>query len=419
MLILSGTTEQIQVVLSGSVTTNQLSCVSCWRDVTTTAYTPGRTAINTNNTTDIDVVPAPSVSTQRVIDTISVFNKDTANATVTVKLDIGGTEYIIFKATLVPDGRLTYTEGAGWDVYAPSNIVTLNGYNSGYSDYAAIADPTTPGAGVLRVYAKLISGRAMPKWVPQSGVDCICQPSLFNNSIILYTPTSGTTVTGGFGTLWAKGSSAGTVNTPTPVSTSPAIINQIKRTRHVNAVTTTNQVMGITATASGQPQHWRGNSAGLGGFFFFCRFVIELWPANSCRIFVGMTPGTAEAAASDTFPVNSVGLWHDTTHGNNVLYFATKDASTLTLGTAIPSAVIAAGQGFDLYIYCPPNDSNIYYRVDDINAGTTLIDTSTSTTLPANTVFLGPQATVSNGTANITATTVGIGVARIYVESDF
>jgi len=43
---------------------------------------------------------------------------------------------------------------------------------------------------------------------------------------------------------------------------------------------------------------------------------------------------------------------------------------------------------------------------------------NTSTTLPANTAFMGPQCAMSNGTANTTVTTVAIGVAGVYTETD-
>lgn len=116
MLILTATTDNVQVVLGGSVTTNQLQCVSCWRDITTTAYTPGRTVASTSNTTDVNLVPAPASSTQRVVDYLSVFNADTASATVTIKLDANGTEYILFRALIGTGERVEYQEGLGFRV---------------------------------------------------------------------------------------------------------------------------------------------------------------------------------------------------------------------------------------------------------------------------------------------------------------
>jgi len=276
----------------------------------------------------------------------------------------------------------------------------------------ATTNPSAPSNGLLW-YARKIGGRVLPKWIGPSGVDVPVQPALFGNNIVMYTPTSGTTATGGFGTLWAKGGSSGTVDTPTLTS---GITNQIKRTRHRNVVTTTNQAMGIISTASGMPMVWRGNAAGQGGFFFFARFVVTDYPAASIRIFAGLTAGTAEVVTSDTVANNTAGFWHDTSDNASTCAFVTRDAATTNKVTF--TCALAAGQGFDVYIFAKPNDSTIYYRVDDINAGTTLVDSSTGTNLPAATTFLGPQVEISNGTANTTVNTVGIGVNRIYVESD-
>lgn len=117
MIVLTETTDNLQVVLGGAVTTNQLQCVSSWRDITTTAYTPGRTVVSSNNTTDVNIVAAPASSTQRVVDLLSVYNADTADATVTIKLDANGTEYILWKDVLSPGNTVRFIEGAGFNVY--------------------------------------------------------------------------------------------------------------------------------------------------------------------------------------------------------------------------------------------------------------------------------------------------------------
>ena len=117
MIVLSQTTDKIQVVLAGAVTTNQCQCVACWRDITTAgAYTAGRSLANTNSTTDVDLIAAPAASTQRIIDYLSVYNNDTASVTVTVKYDASGTDYILWKGTLTTGQRLEYENGKGWTV---------------------------------------------------------------------------------------------------------------------------------------------------------------------------------------------------------------------------------------------------------------------------------------------------------------
>ncbi len=114
MIVLSETTDNLQVVLGGSVTTNQLQCLTSWRDRTSTTFVAGRTVTNTNNTTDVTIAAAPASSTQRLIDLISIYNNDTAAQTVTVKLDANGTEYIYYKGILGVGETLTYQEGDGW-----------------------------------------------------------------------------------------------------------------------------------------------------------------------------------------------------------------------------------------------------------------------------------------------------------------
>jgi len=117
MLILTETTDNLQVVLNGAITTNQMRCMACWRDITTSAFTPGRTVTDTNNTTDVNVVASPAASTQRVVDYLSIYNADTVAGIVTVKFDANGTEYILFKCTLSTGERLDYAEGQGFNVY--------------------------------------------------------------------------------------------------------------------------------------------------------------------------------------------------------------------------------------------------------------------------------------------------------------
>ena len=125
MIILSETTDNLQVVLGGTVTTNQLECMSSWRDVTTTDYTPGRTLVATNNTTDVNLVGSPAGSTQRVIDFVNVYNKDTVAAVVTIKFDANGTEKMLWKGSLSAGEGLQYVEGVGWQKLSTGGAVQI------------------------------------------------------------------------------------------------------------------------------------------------------------------------------------------------------------------------------------------------------------------------------------------------------
>lgn len=284
----------------------------------------------------------------------------------------------------------------------------------------ATANPSVPAADNIYFYARKISGRVMPKWMPPTGVDVVIQPALFGNKIVTFAPSSGTVGTGSvaFSPAWT---SNGTVSHPTPSNTSPAISNQMKRTRYANVVTTTNQQLGPRFNAASEQQFWTGNAAGLGGFYFVTRFIVELYPASTVRIFAGLTStATGSVAISDTVLANTCGLWHDTTDpstGAGAFNFVTKNAATATKQPITLSNAIAAGNSYDFYMFCPPNSSTLYWRLDDIVNNVTY-ENSTSTTLPVNTAFMQPQVQMSNGTANTTVTTSAIGIVGIYVESD-
>lgn len=320
------------------------------------------------------------------------------------------------------------TTPAGTDQFAVNQAGTskmetaaqlfTNEVHAGYSEYTGIADPATPATGSLRFYSQSFAGRMLPKFITASGVDVTLQPALFGNAMQLFSPAGSTVGTGvnPFGAVWT---SNGTVSTPTPVTTAPAIANQMRRTRYANIVTTTNQQLGPRCNAADQQQFWRGNAAGLGGFFFFSRFIVELIPAATVRIFAGLTGASATASVciSDTVVNDTCGLWHDTTDSLTTFNLVTRNQATTTKTAMTVANSIAAGNAYDFFMWCAPNGATIFAQLYDINNNLT-VTANTATTLPTATVFMQPQVQMSNGTANITVTTVAIGVVKIYVESD-
>lgn len=133
MLILSNTTDKIEVVLGATVSTNELQCVTSWRDRTSTTFVAGRNITNTNSITAVDISGSPTASTQRIIDHINIYNRDTSTADVTVKYDANGTEYILFSTPLSTGEMLEYSEGKGWVVFnsiGSQKVSLFNGVNT-------------------------------------------------------------------------------------------------------------------------------------------------------------------------------------------------------------------------------------------------------------------------------------------------
>lgn len=111
---LTTTNDKIQVVLGGAVATNQLQCLTTYKVYTTTTTTDGKVAVNTNNTTDVDLAGAPLSGETYDIQNINVFNKDTVAQTVTIKLDVSGTETILYKGVVGVNDVISWTAEGGW-----------------------------------------------------------------------------------------------------------------------------------------------------------------------------------------------------------------------------------------------------------------------------------------------------------------
>ena len=370
-------------------------------------------------------VPA---STTAFIRTITIVNTDSASHT--FQLFIGGTaasNAITPVYTVAAGGQAVYEDGLGWQFFTSGgSLITSSGgavtneIHTGYSEYQAISLPAVPAIDTLRFYGRKLGGRMIPKWTPPSGVDQAVQPQLWGNHIVQYYPSSstngGTATLGGFGQSWTAG---GTVSHPTPASGS--LMASIHRTRYANVVTTQNQTLGLSSIGSGVGLNWfRGDGSGRGGFFMHVRYSVELWAAATCRIWVGLQSSTTSLAASDisAWTGDLCGFAHDTTDAGTQMWFVTRDNVT-TNKASITVPTIAAGNVYDFFIYCKPGDSTIFYRMDDLVNGTTIVDTSVTSNLPRTTIFMGPVIQMSNGTANTTVTTVAPGIAKVYIESDY
>jgi len=142
MLILDNTTDSLEVILGGAITTNQLDCTASFREITTTTFEPRTFDISTNGSTAVTLVSAPAASTQRVIDEVSIFNTDTVNAIVTVRYNRNGTFRRQFQTTLAPNEKLQYTDKNGWAVYATTGAIkqSINqGANASSSNWSTLA----------------------------------------------------------------------------------------------------------------------------------------------------------------------------------------------------------------------------------------------------------------------------------------
>ena len=115
--------EKIQLVLDGAITTSQLKYNCSYCDIASTGmvFPVLNSYGESNNTTDVDIVAAPTSGQSRVIKTITIFNSDSVSANILIKKDVSSTDYSIISCLLQVGDTLQYNEGAGWSVIKNSD----------------------------------------------------------------------------------------------------------------------------------------------------------------------------------------------------------------------------------------------------------------------------------------------------------
>lgn len=271
---------------------------------------------------------------------------------------------------------------------------------------AQSTEPSTPAAGLMRYYSKSIAGRLMPKFMGPSGLDSALQPALFSNGIQVYLPgtTTAVNVIGG-----PALTAVGTISHPGLAVTN--LVTQTSRWITTSAATANSASEARIAVA----RVWRGNAAGLGGFFHRSRFSIESTTPLQ-RAFIGFTGVTTAIATTQVISAltTCIGIGFDSSETTLYIYHndAAGTATKINLGANFPSNSVSTM--FDLTLFCPPNESFINYEVKNLNTGAVATGTIT-TDLPLNTTFLAYHAYMNNGG---TAAAVILGQARIYTETD-
>lgn len=129
---LTATTHSLEVA---TATTATLDVVTSWTDIdksgASTVTTPGSNQAQVSSATTTTVVAAPGATVYRVITHVSLRNAHASSMqTVTVKKDVGGTEYTILIATLYAGESLIY-DGKRWTHFDSNGLPKLNALQAG------------------------------------------------------------------------------------------------------------------------------------------------------------------------------------------------------------------------------------------------------------------------------------------------
>lgn len=270
----------------------------------------------------------------------------------------------------------------------------------------AAAIPAAPASG-MEMFAVSRAGRTLPGFVGPSGVDTFLQPALFGNRIMLINPGSGTAI----GSVGLTPTTAATLSHPTPATTTLA--ESLYRTRFQTS-TTAGNASGVRDAVN---THWRGNSAGRGGFMVHMRICTGSIALAGGQIMAGLSSSTAALAGEPSSSMNDfIGICKDSADTN---LFCSRRAGAGAATKVDLGIAYAVNLVLDLWLFSRPNGSNIGVRVVRQNfdgTATVLLDTTYDTSIPANTTLLGRHLQVRNGA---TAAAANVEMARIYSESDF
>jgi hypothetical protein len=199
------------------------------------------------------------------------------------------------------------------------------------------------------------------------------------------------------------------------VSTLPTVTNRYTSLRR--SVFTSATGINTMNSLRSEATFFRGATAGAGGFFFFCRFGFTTWTQGN-RLFIGLAVDTTALITADpSSKLNTLGFAVDS--ADTAISFIHNDGTSVAIKDVIVGQpALSSNNAYDAYIFCKPNDTTVFYRLDDVSSGLTIIDTSTAIDLPISTTMLNATAAIGSGT-NAGAGVAAIGVNRMYIESDY
>jgi len=442
MIRIDGASETLQAVMLEAVTTTNPSFWASWNTFNSAAYISGSGAGGILNGVTAVALMTGVASRQLTCIGFNVYNQDTVSHTVKIQINDGSVR-LLYQCVLQVGESLTYGEdgfkvtntsgyflstlaAAGSNTQVQYNNSGSMGANAGLtfnsstqqlgqtgtnpsSVMAAGMLPSAPSSGQLVTSIKSLSGRPTPFVTGSSGVARALEyfEATGNKTGWVAGPGNAGTYMGA-----TTGANLGTASNLSPTTTNK--YTMMMRNTFASVVTTQNQQVGIRSGA----MYFRGNAAGIGGFMFICRFGFTSIKTGM-RAFVGMGVGGATQVTADpSGQLNALGFAFDI--ADTAWTFMHNDGSgTCTKDTISGQTTLATNNtGFDAYIFCYPNDSVVYYRLDDTSQGTTLCDTSASSDLPVNTTGLSFQCCMSNGTANTTAGDATLGISSLIVYTE-
>ena len=334
-----------------------------------------------------------------------IFGVDDAGTShaITVSSAVGG---ITSSPGILFNNQGIVSTDASLQYHFSTQTMHLSGSSSQIWLDAVVAQPTSTAASTLAFYGRAIAGALhRPVFMGSKGLERPLQVSLYDDTIALWSPTTsapGRAIGADSFSLGSFSSASGTVGSAYTTK---------KRAVYKTASNAANSSAGMGLDRN---EFFQGSTSGYGGYFYFCRFGLDTF-ATSVRYFVGLTAAASSAICTSNLGLlNSVGFAFNDNVTTWGFYHSSTGAGTTETFTG--QTGLASGNGYDVYIYAPANTTVIYYRMDELNTGSTVVNSSVANHLPNSTAFIKPVAMC--GALNTSTNAGAIGVIKMYCETD-
>lgn len=308
-------------------------------------------------------------------------------------------------------GALMFRGASLWSQWSDVSVPL-----SGDLTLAQSAFPTQPAAGSGQtISSTTIAGRPFLTTTTAlaTGVAGQMQDLIGRRSVQMLIPNAGAN------SLTALGTVATATGTPTarnPASTSFA--TSLKRIGYVSTAVI-DSLAGVRYASAGFA--WRGNAAGLGGFFAVFRFLVsDAVIVSVGRTFVGLE--SSVAAPSDVEPstlTNVFGVCAGSADTQLKMCMSGGSAQapvTINGGSGFPINTTTNTDVYELVISAKPDDTSVSWAVTDLTTGIGSSGTqSGSASLFSSTTFMTYQYWRSNSGSS---SAVGLDVVDYYEQQD-
>jgi hypothetical protein len=266
--------------------------------------------------------------------------------------------------------------------------------------------PSSPTDTKAKIWMRNAGGREQPMLLSSQGTSRVLDGVPSENSFVLITPQSSTSVrTQGMG---AAATTAGTISHPAITAR-----GYFAQSSQSNA--------GFSASFYSDNLFYRGASSDIyAGFYVHARFYLpdasydNTGASTGTRINAGIFAGSMAATDRHTA---AHAITFNRCHVNGGAtdtdwQFVTSDGSN---ANTVPSGLTFTTQHvYDVRIWCPAGATTVYGQIDDLTAGTTSGEVSSSSNLPGATTAMAPVLDIRT----INATARLLQMSRLYGVAD-